>query len=117
MFEKITEKKGLKAYVEVYKRIRDSSGKWSDWQLDEITPNLIVNLGYQTLVNRLFGFGSLSSTFFDTFGVSNGASVPATTNTSTTWDADGTQYRKAIQTYSYESATQTATLTLSLIHI
>lgn len=103
----------LKGRVDVYERYQTAKG-WSRPVLTDSKDNLIVNVGYQTIVNSIFGFGTLGGIVFDTFGVSNGVLTPAVTDTSTTWDGDGTQYRKAVQSVTYDATSKTVQITCYL---
>lgn len=59
--------------------------------------NLITQIGFQTLANRITGSGTYASTTYLYFAVSDGSTTPAITDTASTFYADGTDYTKAVE--------------------
>lgn len=60
--------------------------------------NMITNVGFNTIADRLTGSGTYNGTSYTYFAVSNGTATPAATDTAATFYADGTTYTKAVTT-------------------
>jgi hypothetical protein len=61
-------------------------------------PNIITNVGFNTIGDRLTGNGTYASTTYQYFAISNGVLTPAATDTASTFYADGTTFTKAVAT-------------------
>lgn len=60
--------------------------------------NMITNVGFNTIANRLTGDSTYASTYFPYFAISNGSVAPSATRTASDFYADGTTYTKAVTT-------------------
>ncbi len=99
----INESIGFKGLLEIYE-IDGSCDGMTASQAEAIgrkilsQPNMITNVGFNTIADRLTGSGTYSGTTYTYFAVSNGVATPAATDTASTFYADGTTYTKAVAT-------------------
>ena len=99
----IKEYIGFKGLLEIYE-IDGSCDGMTASQAEAIgrkilsQPNMITNVGFNTIADRLTGSGTYSGTTYTYFAVSNGVATPAATDTASTFYADGTTYTKAVAT-------------------
>ncbi|VVB59065.1 Uncharacterised protein [Candidatus Anstonella stagnisolia] len=92
--------------LEIFERPAPKTGSPKDpdyykgnWTYVKTVKNLITNVGYNTIIDRLIGSRTYSSTTFTYFSWSNGTATPAVTDTAAGFLADGTTATKAVATY------------------
>jgi hypothetical protein len=104
----ITEKFGLKGILEIYALDVEKHGDPTPENYKELeqyaehvltTQNLITNVGYQSMANRLTGSGTYNSTTYAYFAVGDGTTAPSLTRTAADFYADcPNDYTKAVTT-------------------
>ena len=91
----------LKGVLDIFAKEEDEK----EWRHISTNNNLITNVGFNVIGNRLTAAGSAyDNTTFKFFAISNGTGVPAATDTASTFYADGsTFFTKAVESYDYST--------------
>jgi len=85
----------LKGVLEIFER---KIGE-KDWRKIREVENIITNVGYKSIANRLTGDGSLSSVTYTHFSISNGTVTPTLTRTAADFLSDGTTFEKVVESF------------------
>lgn len=68
-----------------------------EWRKIKEVNNIITNIGYKSIADRLTGQGSLSSITYTHFSISNGTTTPTLTRTAADFLAEGTTFEKVVE--------------------
>jgi len=94
--------------LEIFERTKNTKGNFRGkrWKRIRKVKNLITNIGFQTIANRLSADGTYSAVSYTRYSISNGTATPALTDTAAIFLADGTTFEKAIESVETFSTAQ-----------